>query len=186
MERCCRLYCVLSAGVLSCYFTPEEIEAKVAPTLRVAVDKVWTASRSHTAVERVHPSLAAFCVLDGICNHAGAQHGGIFSTFASAQPEFPACFGAAGHSDPCDRKGALGSEVQTAVCHQPVAGGLAGPHLQRRRQRGAGGLAGRPPPAPLRPEWACAEAEAEQVWDGWLTSRLCLSLQASGSTVAAS
>lgn len=41
IDRCCRLYCVLSAGVLSCYFTPEEIEAKVPPTLRVAIDKVW-------------------------------------------------------------------------------------------------------------------------------------------------
>ncbi|XP_056903090.1 rhotekin-2 isoform X1 [Takifugu flavidus] len=39
INHCCRLYCVLSAGVLSCYFTPEEIEAKVPPTLRVAIDK---------------------------------------------------------------------------------------------------------------------------------------------------
>lgn len=40
IDHCCRLFCVLSAGVLSCYFTPEEIEAKVPPTLRVAIDKV--------------------------------------------------------------------------------------------------------------------------------------------------
>lgn len=47
MDHSCRLYCVLSAGILSCYFTPEEIEAKVPPTLGVAIDKVWTASKSH-------------------------------------------------------------------------------------------------------------------------------------------
>ncbi|KAM8739324.1 rhotekin-2 [Acanthopagrus schlegelii] len=37
--RCCRLYCVLSAGFLSCYFTPEEIDAKVQPTLKVPINK---------------------------------------------------------------------------------------------------------------------------------------------------
>lgn len=46
MYRCCSLYCVLSAGFLSCYFTPEEIDAKVQPTLNVPVNKV-----------RLHPSL---------------------------------------------------------------------------------------------------------------------------------
>ncbi|XP_034408482.1 rhotekin-2 [Cyclopterus lumpus] len=39
MHRCCRLYCVLSSGILSCYFTPEEIDAKVQPTLNVPVNK---------------------------------------------------------------------------------------------------------------------------------------------------
>ncbi|XP_054456078.1 rhotekin-2 isoform X2 [Anoplopoma fimbria] len=39
MNRCCSLYCVLSSGVLSCYFTPEEIDAKVQPTLNVPVNK---------------------------------------------------------------------------------------------------------------------------------------------------
>ncbi|XP_034537724.1 rhotekin-2 [Notolabrus celidotus] len=39
MHRCCSLYCVLSAGVLSCYFTPEEIEAKVQPTLNVPINR---------------------------------------------------------------------------------------------------------------------------------------------------
>ncbi|KAK2824496.1 hypothetical protein Q5P01_021671 [Channa striata] len=39
MNRCCRLYCVLSAGLLSCYFTPEEIDAKVQPTLTVPINK---------------------------------------------------------------------------------------------------------------------------------------------------
>ncbi|KAE8280859.1 Rhotekin-2 Pleckstrin-like proteiny domain-containing family K member 1 [Larimichthys crocea] len=39
MYRCCSLYCVLSAGFLSCYFTPEEIDAKVQPTLNVPVNK---------------------------------------------------------------------------------------------------------------------------------------------------
>ncbi|XP_023250171.1 rhotekin-2-like [Seriola lalandi dorsalis] len=39
LNRCCSLYCVLSAGFLSCYFTPEEIDAKVQPTLNVPVNK---------------------------------------------------------------------------------------------------------------------------------------------------
>ncbi|XP_022619267.1 rhotekin-2-like [Seriola dumerili] len=39
LNRCCSLYCVLSAGFLSCYFTPEEIDAKVQPTLNVPINK---------------------------------------------------------------------------------------------------------------------------------------------------
>ncbi|XP_035519065.1 rhotekin-2 isoform X1 [Morone saxatilis] len=39
LYRCCSLYCVLSAGFLSCYFTPEEIDAKVQPTLNVPINK---------------------------------------------------------------------------------------------------------------------------------------------------
>nr|XP_046258543.1 rhotekin-2 isoform X1 [Scatophagus argus] len=39
MYRCCSLYCALSAGFLSCYFTPEEIDAKVQPTLSVPINK---------------------------------------------------------------------------------------------------------------------------------------------------
>ncbi|XP_037322167.2 rhotekin-2 [Pungitius pungitius] len=39
MYRCCSLYCVLSSGVLSCYFTPEEIDAKVEPTLQVPINR---------------------------------------------------------------------------------------------------------------------------------------------------
>ncbi|KAM9364636.1 rhotekin-2 [Pholidichthys leucotaenia] len=39
INRCCSLYCVLSAGFLSCYFDPEEIEAKVQPTLKVPLNK---------------------------------------------------------------------------------------------------------------------------------------------------
>ncbi|XP_068587996.1 rhotekin-2 [Cebidichthys violaceus] len=39
MFRCCSLYCVLSSGILSCYFTPEEIDAKVQPALNVPVNK---------------------------------------------------------------------------------------------------------------------------------------------------
>ncbi|XP_038547918.1 rhotekin-2-like isoform X2 [Micropterus salmoides] len=39
MYRCCSLYCVLSAGFLSCYFTPEEIDAKVQPTLNIPINK---------------------------------------------------------------------------------------------------------------------------------------------------
>ncbi|XP_075791001.1 rhotekin-2 isoform X2 [Pelodiscus sinensis] len=34
-----RLYCVLRAGKLSCYYTPEEIEAKVEPALTVSINK---------------------------------------------------------------------------------------------------------------------------------------------------
>ncbi|XP_068615319.1 rhotekin-2-like, partial [Brachionichthys hirsutus] len=37
--RCCSLYCVLSAGFLSCYFTKEEIDAKVQPTLCMPINK---------------------------------------------------------------------------------------------------------------------------------------------------
>lgn len=40
LSHCCRLYCVLSAASLSCYFTPEEIDAKVQPTLTVPINKV--------------------------------------------------------------------------------------------------------------------------------------------------
>lgn len=47
MYRCCRLYCVLSAGFLSCYFTPEEIDAKVQPTLTVPINKVRQKSNCH-------------------------------------------------------------------------------------------------------------------------------------------
>ncbi|XP_041867043.1 rhotekin-2 isoform X2 [Melanotaenia boesemani] len=39
LDRCCRLYCVLSAGFLSCYFTPEEIDAQLQPTLSVPINK---------------------------------------------------------------------------------------------------------------------------------------------------
>ncbi|KAM4730463.1 LOW QUALITY PROTEIN: rhotekin-2 [Anableps anableps] len=38
VNRCCNLYCLLSAGFLSCYFTPEEIDAKVQPTLNVPIN----------------------------------------------------------------------------------------------------------------------------------------------------
>uniref|UniRef100_A0A667Z4X9 Rhotekin 2 n=1 Tax=Myripristis murdjan TaxID=586833 RepID=A0A667Z4X9_9TELE len=37
--RCCTLYCVLSAGTLSCYFTPEEIDAKVEPSMNIPINK---------------------------------------------------------------------------------------------------------------------------------------------------
>nr|XP_057914348.1 rhotekin-2 [Doryrhamphus excisus] len=39
LQRCCSLYCVLNAASLSCYFSPEEIDAKVQPTLSLAVNK---------------------------------------------------------------------------------------------------------------------------------------------------
>lgn len=35
-----RLYCVLRGGKLYCFYTPEEIEAKVEPTLIVSINKV--------------------------------------------------------------------------------------------------------------------------------------------------
>ncbi|XP_072293506.1 rhotekin-2 isoform X2 [Eucyclogobius newberryi] len=39
MNRSRHLYCDLSAGLLSCYFTPEEIQAKVGPTLKVPINQ---------------------------------------------------------------------------------------------------------------------------------------------------
>uniref|UniRef100_A0A3B4CAI4 REM-1 domain-containing protein n=1 Tax=Pygocentrus nattereri TaxID=42514 RepID=A0A3B4CAI4_PYGNA len=39
LQRCCRLYCVLKAGLLSCYFTPEEIQAKVEPSFVIPINK---------------------------------------------------------------------------------------------------------------------------------------------------
>ncbi|XP_030234965.1 rhotekin-2 isoform X1 [Gadus morhua] len=37
--RCCSMYCVLSAGSLDCYFSPEEITAKVEPSQQIPVNK---------------------------------------------------------------------------------------------------------------------------------------------------
>ncbi|KAL4640988.1 rhotekin-2 [Arapaima gigas] len=37
--RCCNLYCVLKAGSLSCYYTPEEIDAKLEAALIIPVNK---------------------------------------------------------------------------------------------------------------------------------------------------
>uniref|UniRef100_A0A6Q2XBM9 PH domain-containing protein n=1 Tax=Esox lucius TaxID=8010 RepID=A0A6Q2XBM9_ESOLU len=37
--RCCSLYCVLKAGNLSCYYSPEEITAKVEPSLVILINK---------------------------------------------------------------------------------------------------------------------------------------------------
>ncbi|KAI4873328.1 hypothetical protein NFI96_029085 [Prochilodus magdalenae] len=39
LQRCCRLYCVLKAGLLSCYFTPEEIQAKVEPSVVLSINE---------------------------------------------------------------------------------------------------------------------------------------------------
>lgn len=39
MSRSRHLYCELSAGFLSCYFAPEEVEAKVEPTLKIPINK---------------------------------------------------------------------------------------------------------------------------------------------------
>ncbi|KAF5892557.1 rhotekin-2 isoform X1 [Clarias magur] len=39
LQHCCRLYCVLKAGLLSCYFTPEEIQAKIEPSVIIAINK---------------------------------------------------------------------------------------------------------------------------------------------------
>ncbi|XP_066522985.1 rhotekin-2 isoform X2 [Hoplias malabaricus] len=38
-QRCCRLYCVLKGGHLSCYYSPEEIQAKVEPSFTVLINK---------------------------------------------------------------------------------------------------------------------------------------------------
>ncbi|KPP61302.1 hypothetical protein Z043_120615 [Scleropages formosus] len=37
--QCCSFYCVLRAGSLSCYYTPEEIDAKLEPALVIPVNK---------------------------------------------------------------------------------------------------------------------------------------------------
>ncbi|XP_030642611.1 rhotekin-2 [Chanos chanos] len=39
LQRICRLYCVLKAGLLSCYYTLEEIEAKMEPGLIIPINK---------------------------------------------------------------------------------------------------------------------------------------------------
>ncbi|XP_052001255.1 LOW QUALITY PROTEIN: rhotekin-2-like [Xyrauchen texanus] len=39
LQRCCKLYCVLKAGWLSCYYSPEEIQAKVEPSLIIPINK---------------------------------------------------------------------------------------------------------------------------------------------------
>ncbi|XP_055083064.1 rhotekin-2 isoform X2 [Periophthalmus magnuspinnatus] len=39
LSRSRLLYCDLSAGLLSCYFTPEEIQAKVSPTLKLPINQ---------------------------------------------------------------------------------------------------------------------------------------------------
>ncbi|XP_035255582.1 rhotekin-2 isoform X1 [Anguilla anguilla] len=37
--RCCSLYCVLRAGCLACYYSPEEIQAKMEPALTIPINK---------------------------------------------------------------------------------------------------------------------------------------------------
>ncbi|KAM8924352.1 rhotekin-2 [Pelodytes ibericus] len=39
LRTCTKLYCVLKGGKLLCYYTPEEIEAKIEPTLTLAINK---------------------------------------------------------------------------------------------------------------------------------------------------
>ncbi|XP_073720867.1 rhotekin-2-like isoform X1 [Misgurnus anguillicaudatus] len=39
LQRSCRLYCVLKAGRLSCYYSPEEIQAKMEPSLIIPINK---------------------------------------------------------------------------------------------------------------------------------------------------
>ncbi|TSN67071.1 Rhotekin-2 [Bagarius yarrelli] len=39
LQHTCRLYCVLKAGLLSCYFTPEEIQAKIEPSVIIPINK---------------------------------------------------------------------------------------------------------------------------------------------------
>nr|Q5XIZ9.1 RecName: Full=Rhotekin-2; AltName: Full=Pleckstrin homology domain-containing family K member 1; Short=PH domain-containing family K member 1 [Danio rerio]AAH83519.1 Rhotekin 2 [Danio rerio]AAH98873.1 Rhotekin 2 [Danio rerio] len=39
LQRRCRLYCVLKAGKISCYYSPEEIQAKVEPILIIPINK---------------------------------------------------------------------------------------------------------------------------------------------------
>uniref|UniRef100_A0A8C1AGC9 Rhotekin 2 n=1 Tax=Cyprinus carpio carpio TaxID=630221 RepID=A0A8C1AGC9_CYPCA len=39
LQRRCKLYCVLKAGQISCYYSPEEIQAKVEPSLIIPINK---------------------------------------------------------------------------------------------------------------------------------------------------
>ncbi|XP_056333450.1 rhotekin-2 [Danio aesculapii] len=39
LQRRCRLYCVLKAGKIACYYSPEEIQAKVEPILIIPINK---------------------------------------------------------------------------------------------------------------------------------------------------
>ncbi|XP_058256079.1 rhotekin-2 isoform X1 [Hemibagrus wyckioides] len=39
LQHCCRLYCVLKAGQISCYFSPEEIQAKMEPSVIIPINK---------------------------------------------------------------------------------------------------------------------------------------------------
>uniref|UniRef100_A0A673K8X6 Rhotekin-2-like n=1 Tax=Sinocyclocheilus rhinocerous TaxID=307959 RepID=A0A673K8X6_9TELE len=39
LQRRCKLFCVLKAGQISCYYTPEEIQAKVEPSLIIPINK---------------------------------------------------------------------------------------------------------------------------------------------------
>ncbi|TRY57893.1 hypothetical protein DNTS_014410 [Danionella cerebrum] len=39
LHRCCGLYCVLKAGNISCYYSPEEIQAKVEPIIVIPINK---------------------------------------------------------------------------------------------------------------------------------------------------
>uniref|UniRef100_A0A671RYU1 Rhotekin 2a n=1 Tax=Sinocyclocheilus anshuiensis TaxID=1608454 RepID=A0A671RYU1_9TELE len=40
LQRRCKLYCVLKARQISCYYSPEEIQAKVEPSLIIPINKV--------------------------------------------------------------------------------------------------------------------------------------------------
>lgn len=40
LQRSCQLYCTLRAGRLSCYYSPEEIQAKMEPSLIIPINKV--------------------------------------------------------------------------------------------------------------------------------------------------
>ncbi len=40
LQRRCKLYCVLKTGQISCYYSPEEIQAKVEPSLIIPINKV--------------------------------------------------------------------------------------------------------------------------------------------------
>ncbi|KAA0711458.1 Rhotekin-2 Pleckstrin -like proteiny domain-containing family K member 1 [Triplophysa tibetana] len=39
LQRSCQLYCTLRAGLLSCYYSPEEIQAKMEPSLIIPINK---------------------------------------------------------------------------------------------------------------------------------------------------
>ncbi|XP_076833724.1 rhotekin-2 [Brachyhypopomus gauderio] len=65
LQRCCRLYCVLKAGFLSCFFSPEEIQAKMEPSILIPINKdtrirvVEGHHKSNASLSLINPGMEA-------------------------------------------------------------------------------------------------------------------------------